>query len=44
MSKRIIVDVQYDQTRVAILEDNELVELYMEGNDSNTIVGNIYKG
>ena len=44
MSKRIIVDVQYDQTRVAILEDDELVELYMEGDDSHTIVGNIYRG
>lgn len=44
MSKKIIVDVQYDQTRVAILEDSELVELYMEGEDSQGIAGNIYRG
>ena len=44
MSKKIIVDVQYDQTRVALLEDNELVELYMEGEESQGIVGNIYRG
>ncbi len=44
MSKKIIVDVQYDQTRVAILEDSELVELYMEGEESQGIVGNIYRG
>jgi len=44
LSKKIIVDVQYDQTRVALLEDNELVELYMEGEESQGIVGNIYRG
>ena len=44
MGKKIIVDVQNDQTRVALLEDDELVELYMEGEDSQGIVGNIYRG
>lgn len=44
MGKKIIVDVQHDQTRVALLEDDELVELYMEGEDNQGIVGNIYRG
>lgn len=44
MSKKIIVDVQHDQTRVAIIEDGELVEIYMEGEESRGIVGNIYRG
>ena len=33
LGKKIIVDVQYDQTRVALLEDDELVD-YMEGEES----------
>lgn len=41
LGKKIIVDVQYDQTRVALLEDDELVELYMEGEENQGIVGNI---
>ncbi|HZJ82772.1 MAG TPA: Rne/Rng family ribonuclease [Clostridia bacterium] len=44
MNKKIIVDVQDYQTRVAILEDEELVELYIEGEGSQRIVGNIYRG
>ncbi len=44
MSKKIIVDVQHDQTRVALLEDSELVEIYMEGEENRGIVGNIYRG
>ena len=44
LGKKIIVDVQYDQTRVALLEDDELVELYMEGEENQGIVGNIYRG
>ncbi|MEZ0537809.1 ribonuclease E/G [Caldicellulosiruptoraceae bacterium PP1] len=40
----IIVDVRFDQTRVALLEDKELVEVYIERENSKSIVGNIYKG
>lgn len=44
MSKEIVVDVDKDQIRVAVLEDRELVELYIEKINSERVVGNIYKG
>ncbi len=44
MYKQIIVDVKENQTRVAILEDDELVEYYTEDADNHEIVGNIYRG
>ncbi len=42
--KQIIVDVAVEGTRMALLEDNELVEFYMERPDSERLVGNIYRG
>jgi len=44
MSKEIVVDVDNDQIRVAVLEDRELVELYIDKINSERVVGNIYKG
>ncbi|WP_271629397.1 Rne/Rng family ribonuclease [Caldicellulosiruptor sp. DIB 104C] len=44
MQSEIIVDVSFGETRVAVLEDKELVEIYIERNDQQSIVGNIYKG
>jgi len=44
LNKKIIVDVHHGQTRVALLENDELVELYMEGDESRRLVGNIYRG
>lgn len=44
MNKKIVVDVHHGQIRVALLEGNELVELYMEGEESKRVVGNIYRG
>ena len=32
------------ETRIAILEDDKLVELYLEKHDQHRMVGNIYKG
>lgn len=40
----IIVDISYGQTRVALVEDSELVEIYVEDNKHSSMVGNIYKG
>jgi ribonuclease G len=40
----IIVDVSFDQTRVALLEDGELSEVYIERYSNKRTVGNIYKG
>ncbi|WP_422444579.1 Rne/Rng family ribonuclease [Thermoanaerobacterium sp. DL9XJH110] len=44
MSKEIVVDVDRDRIRVAVLEDRELVEIYVEKSYSERVVGNIYKG
>lgn len=40
----IIIDVGFNQIRVAVLENNELVELYIEREDNKRVLGNIYKG
>ncbi|RKD33213.1 Rne/Rng family ribonuclease, partial [Thermohalobacter berrensis] len=42
--KEIIIDCGFNQDRVAILENSELVELYIEEVDNKRILGNIYKG
>ena len=42
--KTIVVNVISAETRMAILEENELMELAIERNKATTIVGNIYKG
>src|SRR3989338_1594017 len=44
MKQEIIVNCSRDETRVAVLEDEKLVELGIERRDSEKIVGNIYKG
>ncbi len=41
---RIVVDVGITETRLAFLEDEELVELYIERKNQKRLVGNIYKG
>ncbi len=41
---KIVVNVQLHERRVAILENNKLVELRIERSDQRRIVGNIYKG
>lgn len=40
----IIIDVGLNEDRVAILENGQLVELFVEREDNKRIVGNIYKG
>lgn len=42
--KEIIIDVGSRQTRVALLENKELTEIYIERQDNERITGNIYKG
>lgn len=44
MIKDILVDLKPDQTRVAILEDGELAELYIETPEQEKLIGNIYRG
>ncbi len=44
MQKSIIINSDPKETRVAILEDRQLVELLVERPDDRRIVGDIYKG
>ena len=44
MVNEIIVDVGLEETRVALLEDKELVEIYIERPNNERLVGNIYRG
>ena len=44
MRRQIIINATSHETRVAILEDDVLVELMLERPDSRRIVGNIYQG
>jgi Rne/Rng family ribonuclease len=42
--KRVLINVEERDLRVAILEDEQLTELYIESLDDRTILNNIYKG
>ena len=44
MKKEIIINASSSETRIAILEDDVLVELYVERPDNERMVGDIYKG
>ena len=44
MYKEIVVNDTPGETRIAILEDHKLVELMVEAEDGDRIVGDIYKG
>src|SRR3954468_24569128 len=44
MQKELIIATTPQETKIAILEDDELVEYYIERHRSQGIVGNIYKG
>src|SRR6516164_7907530 len=44
MQKELIISTTSQETKLAILEDDELVEFYIERFRSQGIVGNIYKG
>jgi Rne/Rng family ribonuclease len=44
MQKELIISTTLQETKIAILEDDELVEFNIERHRSQGIVGNIYKG
>ncbi len=44
MKKEIIVNVGEHETRIAVTEDDKLVELHVERADSERMVGDMYKG
>ena len=44
MYKELVISVTEHETRVALLEDGTIVELFIERTDDLEITGNIYKG
>lgn len=44
MYKQIIINMAEHETRVALLEDGNIAELFIERGDVSDIAGNIYKG
>ncbi len=44
MPKEIVVNVTESQTRIAIVEDGKLAELYIENAENKRTIGNIYLG
>ena len=44
MNKEMVVSSTSHETRVAILEDDQVVEIFIEREQSRGVVGNIYKG
>ena len=44
MKKEIFINESMGETRIAIQEDGQLVEVYVEKQDKHRMVGNVYKG
>ena len=44
MKKEIVINSTPHEIRVAMLEDDDVVEILVEGADAKRIVGNVYKG
>ncbi|NLT98162.1 MAG: S1 RNA-binding domain-containing protein, partial [Christensenellaceae bacterium] len=44
MDKKIIADINPLEARIALLEDEKLVEIHVERRGKERLVGNIYKG
>ena len=44
MKKYLILSKSVYETKLALLEDNKLDEMYIERNNQKEITGNIYKG
>ena len=44
MTKEMIISSTSHETRVAILEDDQVVEVFIEREQSRGVVGNVYKG
>lgn len=44
MASELIINVTYNETRIAFLENGVLVEFFIEKKNSHSMVGSIYKG
>ena len=44
MGQKVLINVEAEDIRVAIMEEGILTDLFVENRNQQTIVGNIYKG
>src|SRR5258706_15970841 len=44
MSREIVINAAKHESRIAVLDEGQVVELWVERTRHRTIVGNIYKG
>ncbi len=44
MDRELLVECSGNQTRLAVVEDGDLAEFYIERKGHEKLVGNIYKG
>ena len=44
MRREILIESVTPETRIAVLEDDDLAELFIERPSSRSVAGNIYKG
>ena len=44
MAREILINVEEKEKRIAILENNKLVDFFIEHPEDRSIVGNVYKG
>ena len=44
MVKDVLIDVGLGEIRLAVLENGELAEIYIEKNEGKSLVGNVYRG
>jgi len=44
MDNQILINVTFNETRVAVMENGSVAELYIERKSTPRIVGNVYKG
>ncbi|MBT8401925.1 MAG: ribonuclease E/G, partial [Rhodothermia bacterium] len=44
MGKEIVINAEKDQTRIAIVDNGELVEMYFEGPENERTIGDIHLG
>ena len=44
MDRKLVINQTPHETRVALLEDGTIVELFIEREDDSDIAGNVYKG
>src|SRR5262245_46160519 len=44
MAREIVINATNHESRIAVLDEGQVVELWVERNRHRTVVGNIYKG